>query len=203
MKTSKQSKNLRSRLAGGLLIAGTLAVTMPFLCPSAEARATVSASATVSGTSESTTLRYSAGIEDILKMVDAKVDTEVVKAYIKNSSTAYNPNVSEIIALKDHGVPSDVITAVLQHGAEVRSQAARSMQANVAPAVAPQPYANTPYPYGQAPAYGYGSQPVYADYGYNYPVYSSAYSDYGYPYYSYPYYVTASVSPSRFADPLI
>src|SRR5437667_385631 len=50
------------------------------------------------------TMQYSAGIGDILKMVAAKVDAEVVKAYIKNSPIPYTLNASEIIALKEHGV---------------------------------------------------------------------------------------------------
>src|SRR5437764_62659 len=43
---------------------------------------------------------FSPGIRDVLKMVDAKVDPEVIKSYIKNSSAAYNPTAAEIIDLK-------------------------------------------------------------------------------------------------------
>jgi len=42
---------------------------------------------------------------EILKMVDAKVDAEVIKAYIQVSQVAYSPSATEIIALKDRGVP--------------------------------------------------------------------------------------------------
>src|SRR5262249_44112042 len=54
----------------------------------------------------------SAGVSDVLKMVDAKVDAGVIKAYIQNSSTAYNPSANEIVALKQHGVSDDVLTAM-------------------------------------------------------------------------------------------
>src|SRR5262245_5498264 len=55
---------------------------------------------------------YSAGVAEILKMVDAKVDPDVITAYVKNSSTAYNPTASEIIALRGRGVPNEVIVAM-------------------------------------------------------------------------------------------
>src|SRR6266436_1159488 len=56
------------------------------------------------------TVHYSAGLYEILKMADAKVDPEVIKAYIKNSPIAYDPSAAEIIALKEHGLPADGLT---------------------------------------------------------------------------------------------
>jgi hypothetical protein len=130
--------------------------------------------------------RYSPGVVDIVKLVDAKVDAEVIKTYIKNSPTAYNPNASELIALKDRGVAPEILTAMLQRGAEVRAQGMQPGQVAASP-VAPQvnPGAVAPY----APAYDYGAQPVYPNYGYSYPVNSYAYPayDYAYPGYSYGY----------------
>src|SRR5215831_5090758 len=49
-------------------------------------------------------LSYSPGLRDILKMLDAKVDVEVIKAYIKSAPIAFSPSASEIIALKQHNV---------------------------------------------------------------------------------------------------
>src|SRR5262245_16524659 len=43
---------------------------------------------------------FSAGIAEILKLADAKLDAEVIKAFIKNSPTPYDPTASEIILLK-------------------------------------------------------------------------------------------------------
>jgi len=129
---------------------------------------------------------FSPAIRDILKMLDAKVDIEVIKAYVRNSNIAYNPNASEIIGLKQHGVPDEVITALLQRGAEVRAQLAQSRQAT-APAMPPNnPAPAYPYDYGASlPDYNtYPAYPAYADYGY--PYYGYAYG--GYPYdYSYPW----------------
>ena len=121
--------------------------------------------------------RFSPGVADIVKMVDAKVDPEVVKTYIQNSPTAYNPSATEIIALKDHGVGSDILTAMLQHGAEVRTQAVRAA-AGAGNLPAPQAPAGMANPY--APAYDYDTQPVYPSYAYTYPGASYAYPWYWY-----------------------
>ena len=118
--------------------------------------------------------RYSPGIADIVKMVDAKVDAEVIKTYIKNSPTAYNPSATEIIALKDHGVGPEILTAMLQRGAEVRAQSMQAAQAAPS-AVAPQAYPGAANPYAPAPGYDYSAQPVYPNYAYSYPAYSYAY----------------------------
>ena len=67
---------------------------------------------------------YSAGVADIVRMVEAKVDMEVIKAYIRSAPIAYSPKATEIIALKERGVPSEVMLALLQRGAEVRAQMA-------------------------------------------------------------------------------
>ena len=123
--------------------------------------------------------RYSPGIVDIAKLVDAKVDVEVIKTYIKNSPTAYNPTATEIIALKNHGVGPEILTVMLQHGAEVRTQSMRAAQA--APnSLAPQAYAGAPNPYAPAPGYDSSAQAVYPNNAYNYPVSSYAYSPYAY-----------------------
>jgi hypothetical protein len=117
---------------------------------------------------------YSPALRDILKMLDAKVDPEVVKAYIKNSPIPFNPSATEIIALKQRGVPDELITTMIQHGAEVRSQLAAANQAT-----APM----TP-PSGAVPAEDYSATAP----SYSYPDYASyPYYGYGYPYAGYPY----------------
>jgi hypothetical protein len=124
---------------------------------------------------------YSSGMDEILRMVDAKVNVDVMKAYIKNSSVAYNLSASEIITMKERGVPDEVVAALLQRGGELRAMAAQPTQA--APSTMPYPQA----PYPQAPAYA--QPPAYSqppDYGYDYGV-TPYYANYGYPYYSYGY----------------
>ena len=133
------------------------------------------------GTASATvTVGYSQGIPEILKMVDAKVDAGVIKAYIKNSTVPYHPTATDIIALKDRGVGDDIVTALIHRGGEVRAAEAAAIQPD------------SPAPYRTAPAYGTSVAPPsypyvlsdyynYADYGYPW------YSSYGYPY-SYSWY---------------
>jgi hypothetical protein len=116
-------------------------------------------------------------------MVDEKVAPEVIKTYIQNSPTAYHLSAAEIIALRDHGLGADILTAMLQHGAEMRAQAMRAAPAATGPS-ALQATPGTANPY--APAYDYGGQPVYPAYTYPYSdsSYLYPYSD-GYPVYGY------------------
>jgi len=112
-------------------------------------------------------------------MVDAKVDVNVITAYIQSSPTAYNPSASEIIALNDRGVPSEVIAAMLKRGSELRAMA----MASTPP---PQPIPNATAPYTENPDYSSAPPATYSDYGY--PSSSVYYdSSYGYPYYGYSY----------------
>ncbi len=126
---------------------------------------------------------FSPGVRDILKMLDAKVDADVIKAYIKSSSIAFNPTASDIIELKRRGVPDELITAMILRGAEVRTQFAQAAAAQ--PPVPANPQASMPQGYAYdypAPAYPY---PNYVDYAYGYPYYGAYY---GYPWYAgYPY----------------
>jgi hypothetical protein len=196
MKTSNRSRVLGALLTGALVL--TITTTIPTSAFSITAEqpdviaplGTVAAPA-VAPTESPPAATYSAGVAEIVKMVDAKVDPQVIKAYIKNSPIPYSPTSSEIIALKEHGVSDDILTTMMQRGAEVRAQGAAA--ANQAP---PAPMAPGGYGYTPVPTYGsdYGSAP-YVDYSYGYPYYGYpyygypySYSWYGYPYYYYPFY---------------
>ena len=176
MKMAKENEDVNRRWIGAWLVAGALVLCAP-----------VTSSAINSVTPASPTTpaaRFSPGVADIVKLVDAKVDLEVIKTYIKSSPTAYNPSATEIIALKDQGVGPEILTAMLQRGAEVCAQSMR-----VAPAAAPlYPGAVNPN-YPPAQAYNYGPQPVYANYAPSYPAYSDTYPAdmYDYPAYNYGY----------------
>ena len=60
-------------------------------------------------------LRFSAGLADVLRLVKANVDTQVIKAFINHSPVAYNPSAQEIIVLKKFGVPDDLVETLLAH----------------------------------------------------------------------------------------
>jgi hypothetical protein len=149
--------------------------------------------ATAAQSSAAPAANYQAGINEVLKLVDAKLDSEVIKAYIKSSPVAYSLSASEIIALKDRGVPQDVIAAILQRGGELRAEA--TMRGPYAGAPPPAAYPTYPYsanPYSEFEASGAPVYPYPADYsGYGYPIYPQTYYPWYYSYYytsGYPYY---------------
>jgi hypothetical protein len=144
--------------------------------------------------------RFSPGAQEIVNMLEAKVDPEVIKAYIKNSPVPYNLSASEIIDLKSHGVPDDMLAAMLQRGTEIRAHAVASSQPGPVTTPAPYPmtsqyqYPQSQYQYPQYPEanYDYGTS-YYGGYPYYYPYYypySYYWYNYGYPWYGYyyPYY---------------
>ena len=184
MKMAKRSGTVKSRLIRIWLVAGALVLCAPVALRAINS-VTPSAGAVKQDAAAAPTTawpRYSAGVADIAKMVDAKVETEVIKTYIKNSSTAYNPSATEIIALKDRGVGPEILTALLQRGAEVRGQSRRATGA-VPSAVAPQTDAGVANSYAPAPVYDYGAQPVsyaYPSYAAPNPGYSYGWRHYGY-----------------------
>jgi hypothetical protein len=163
----------------GLISTAVLPALVLFPSAVTAAISVVAASDSPPNQSASVQVQFSAGISEILKMADAKVEGSVIIAYIDSSPTAYNPSASEIIMLKDRGVPSEVIAAMLKHGGDVR---ARAMTSTPPPS---QPAPDATAPYTQNPDYTYAPPANYSDYGY--PSSSVYYYNYGYPYYSYGY----------------
>ena len=131
--------------------------------------------------------RLSFGVDEVVKMYQSGVDTDVIVNYIENSSVPYHLNAEEIVHLHDIGVPSQIITTLIRHGAKVQQQAnaasALIQQKATEEAKAASAYVN-PYP----PAV-YAQPPPVVTYNYTYPQYVYA----GYPsYYSYPGYCYTS-----------
>src|SRR5438067_4494312 len=149
-------ENLRMGQSDRLLLATVIAAFIPLICCTASGIAVAeTAGVTVSDNTAqaSATVRYSPGIPDILKMVDAKVDVGIITAYIRNAPVAYNPSANEIILLKERGVGDEIITAIIQRGGELRAPTAQSQ---------PSPTVTAPsVPYGNAPAYDYGAPSAY------------------------------------------
>jgi hypothetical protein len=131
---------------------------------SLECRADVLVANSISqDTSHQTTPALSPAVLEIVRLVDAKVDAEVIKGFIQNSPIAYNPTATDLIALTEHGVSSDILVALLHHGAELRAK-----MAQVQPSVYPSTQTTAPQT----------TYPVVSD-SYSYPY------DTGYPYYNY------------------
>ena len=126
----------------------------------------------------------SPGARDVLRMVQAKVSTDVIAAYVRASATPFNLSANDIIVLRHLGVTDEVLTAMLQRSGELRAQA---VPAGPGYATAPAPTQTAiPAPAPEAPpadySYGAGSTPYY-DNSYVDP--SSYAGYYPYPYYSY------------------
>jgi hypothetical protein len=66
--------------------------------------------------------KHSPGVDDILRMMQAGVSTEVIRTYIENSPTHYSLNPDEIIGLKKQGVPDELTTAMVKRGAALTAQ---------------------------------------------------------------------------------
>src|SRR5262245_2187472 len=61
--------------------------------------------------SEQVQLSY--GVEDVLKLVRAKVGEDVIVAFVQNSGRRYTLTASEIVFLQKEGATDRVITAML------------------------------------------------------------------------------------------
>lgn len=66
----------------------------------------------------------SPGVAEIVRLVHAQMNTSVIKTYIENSPIAYSPTAREIVSLKKHGMPEDLISAMLRRGAALKKAAA-------------------------------------------------------------------------------
>ncbi|MCX6929305.1 MAG: hypothetical protein NT154_39705 [Verrucomicrobia bacterium] len=76
---------------------------------------------------------YSAGVDEVLRMVKAGVGAEVVKTYIDNSPIVYSLSADDIIALKQNAVPDDLTTAMVKRGAELGAQVRQFNNRNAMP----------------------------------------------------------------------
>ena len=71
-------------------------------------------------------VRTDGPVGDLIKLANAGVDSSVLLAFATNSESLFNLNADEIIYLKDLGVPSAVVTAILQHDQALKDQFANS-----------------------------------------------------------------------------
>lgn len=133
-------------------------------------------------------LQFSAGLLDIVRMVKANVDPELIKTFINHSRISYNPSAQEVIALKRLGVSNDIIVTVLGHRSRApESQGPSTCQIVRVPELQDMPvlprtpygggYPFQPYPVHAFPGFGSVSSfnnsfPTFVN---GYPVYSGYY----------------------------
>lgn len=128
-------------------------------------------------------------INAIVKMNAAGISPQLIKNYINNSGSRSTLTADDIIYLQGNGVPSDVITAMIEHGSAIASAAAQNQSLLPPPNYAYQQAAQPPVTYqDQTPAPDYYDQypsqyPYSYGYGYNYRYYPAYpyYGFYGYP----------------------
>jgi len=129
------------------------------------------------------------GVDDVLKLSQAKISDDIIINYIHNSGTVYNLQPNDIVYLRNQGVSDQVLNVMVNQ----RTQVAMGGQAEAAQnaAAAAQNQAQP------APAPTYAPMPTYDQSAVSEPaapapsmVYvipnSAAYTGYS-PYYSYPY----------------
>ena len=76
---------------------------------------------------------HSAGVDEILKMVQAGVSAEVIRTYIENSPIVYSLSAADVIALKEHAVPDELTMAMMKRGAALKTQARPAVALNAPP----------------------------------------------------------------------
>jgi hypothetical protein len=105
-------------------------------------------------------VRTDGPVGDLIKLANAGVESSVLLAFATNSGSLFSLNAEEIIYLKDLGVPSPVVTAILQH-----DQALKEILANSnAPLPPPAAWQFVPPPAAPATADAAPGEPPPLDY---------------------------------------
>jgi hypothetical protein len=129
-------------------------------------------------------------VKEVEKLKQSGADPALIKSFVGSWPSPYSISADDILRLRDDGVASDILTLLIEHGAELDAQAAAAANAysmagtaNLPPpdASGTQPLASTPAPpivdqYAPQPAYpvepgvdAYSSYPVYDSGAYGYP----------------------------------
>ncbi len=143
MKTQGIAERLKYRLpVGAPVFAATFSVLL-LLWWSTPARAedVNTNSAPVAGShvdepSPSASGSNSQAVAEIVKMADAAVSERVITAYIQNSDATYQLTHDDIITLKKHNVPDDVLVLMLKRNAQSRAAAVQAKKEALARALA-------------------------------------------------------------------
>ena len=78
---------------------------------------------TVSVVPASAAPQFSGRINEIVALSKSGVDQSIVLSFIKNSPGPFQPSADEIIKLRDMGISTPVLTAMLERGGELHDQA--------------------------------------------------------------------------------
>lgn len=155
---------------------------------------------TAAPTTQATTPTLSYSVNEVVKLYQGGVGTDVLLSYINNIQAPYHLTADEVIYLHGLGMPSEVVTALLKHphgeaqtavataapAAQPQTQPAPAADQNTAPPTVTAPLA----PSAAAPVVTYAAPPAYYGYG---PYYGSYYAppvsfSFGVPVLGWPFY---------------
>src|SRR5437879_9132877 len=80
-------------------------------------------SARIQPTQAAQRTKFSFGVDEVTKMYQSGVETDVILNYIESSRVPYHPSAEEIVRLHNLGVPSQIVTTLIRHGAQVQREA--------------------------------------------------------------------------------
>ena len=146
-------------------------------------------SATIAPAAPAAAPQLAYGVGQILQLSQAKVGDDTIVAYIRNSGNSYGLNADQIIYLRQQGLSSAVLNAMLSHPAPgvLNSAPAVPLPSTPAPAVSyPQPVASSSTVGPSVSAIDPSAAAAAATAYYYQPYYYSSY-----PYYTYPCYYPA------------
>jgi hypothetical protein len=101
---------------------------------------------------------------DVIRLAESGVGDDVLLAYIQNSQSAFNLGADEVVYLRDVGVSSTVITAMLNHDTTLRNQLAANPNPVPPPEAVQEPM--PPAPQEAPPDYS-STPPADVNYFYN------------------------------------
>jgi hypothetical protein len=111
---------------------------------------------------------------DVLRLSDAGVSVEVIRTYIECCPNPRSPTDADLIVLKQHNVPDEIATLLLQRGAQARAVSAQAKAAALRQAISvrraasggfdPESYSYFQYYYLQPRAMSFAAQQFYPSY---------------------------------------
>jgi len=92
-------------------------------------------------------VRLTAPVSEVIRLSSSGVDESVLMTFVTNSPSTFNLGAEEIIYLNDIGVPSMVVSAMIQHDQVLRERPTNAAPAPAMPVpAAPEIYAPEPVP---------------------------------------------------------
>jgi hypothetical protein len=119
-------------------LVGIVAMAVSMLSVSAQHRTTAE-TANAGEAQPAGAANVSAAAAEVIRLAGSGVGEDVVLAYIQNSRATFSLSVDDVLYLKDVGLSSAVISAMLNHDAALRNQAPAATPATETPATTPAP----------------------------------------------------------------